>query len=153
MEEAPAADAAERGAGAPVARGALVPLGYMALIAIAVISLVTMSQNPLNLVPLLMDESPTVDSFKRLLSKNRVDRIDRGLYLYFLEHQNFATSLPALVDEAFLPSQAIVDPWGRPYEYQILREGYRIVGFDNGGVPAPTLTLTRRFPSGVFPDG
>jgi hypothetical protein len=108
-----------------------------------------MARNPLNLVPLPIDESPTIDAFRRLVSKNRIDRIDRALYIYFLENHRFAEDLPTLVRESYLSSEAIVDPWGRQYGYRSLPGGYQILGFDNGGVEDATLARTRRFPTGL----
>lgn len=138
-------------AAAPRRRLSLLPLGYLALILAALASLATMTRNPLNLVPVSLDQSPTVDAFRRLVSRNRVDRVDRALYVYFLENQRFAASLTELVGAGVLPADAIVDPWGREYSYLVLAQGYRVLGFDNGGVEDASLSRTRRFPTGVLP--
>jgi hypothetical protein len=132
-------------------RWSLLPMGYLALILVALVSLATMTRNPLNLVPVSLEQSPTVDAFRRLVSRNRVDGVDRALYVYFLENQRFATSLTELVVTGVLPADAIVDPWGREYSYQVLPQGYRVLGFDNGGVEDASLSRTRRFPTGILP--
>lgn len=135
----------------PRFRWRLLSLGYLSLILVALVSMATMNRNPLNLVPVSLDQSPTVDAFRRLLSRNRVDRVDRALYIYFLENQRFAASLSELVAAGVLPADAIIDPWGRGYSYQILPQGYRVLGFDNGGVEDASLSRTRRFPTGILP--
>ena len=126
-------------------------LGPLAVVLVGAVSLATAFWNPLNLFPIPFDESPTVDSFKRVMSRNRLEQVDHALYLYFLRHHNFAPALTQLVEEGFLPPEATRDPWGRFYAYEIRNDGYRIVGYDNGGVEDPTLTRTRSFPTGILP--
>jgi hypothetical protein len=127
--------------------------GVVLVLAVAAASLLTAAWNPLNVLPIPFDESPTVDSFKRVLSRNRLDQIDHALYLYFLEHRGFPSALADLVDEGFLPRGATRDPWGRFYAYEIRADGYRVVGYDNGGVEDATLALSRSFPTGLLPGG
>ena len=133
-------------------QGNWVPMAYVALVLVTVVSLATMALNPLNLVPLPFNQSPTVDSFKRVMSRNRMDRIDHALYLFFLEHHRFAPSLTSLTTEGLLREEIVVEPWGRYYAYEILEGGYRIIGYDNGGVEDPTLARVRRFPTGILPE-
>jgi hypothetical protein len=132
-------------------RSELLGIGYAVVLVAAAISVATLQRNPLNLVPRTLDESPTVDAFRRLISKNRIERVDHALYLYFLKHQRFAPSLTQLVEEALLPPGAVSDPWGRFYLYEVQPSGYRIVGYDNGGVEDPTLARERHFPTGLLP--
>jgi len=128
-----------------------VPIGYAVLALVVAISVLTMSRNPINLIPLPFNESPTVDSFKRLVSNNRIETIDQALYQFFLRHRRFAPSLDDLVTEGFLAEGSMADPWGRFYAYEIFPAGYRVVGFDNGGVEDPSLSRARRFPTGILP--
>jgi len=125
--------------------------GTLLVLFLAAISAATMQRNPVNLVPKTVDEIITVDAFRRVISRNRIERIDHALYLYFLEHQRFAPSLTQLVDEALLSPGAVADPWGRFYLYEVQPSGYRIVGYDNGGVEDPTLARERHFPTGLLP--
>jgi hypothetical protein len=137
----------------PAARstGGSLAFGYFLVLAVAAASVATMQRNPLNLVPRTLDESATVDAFRRLVSKNRIERVDQALYLYFLKHQRFAPSLTQLVEEALLPPDAVSDPWGRFYLYEVQPSGYRIVGYDNGGVEDASLARERHFPTGLLP--
>jgi hypothetical protein len=122
-----------------------------AVLLVAAASLATGWKNAWNLVPIPIDETPAVDAFKRTLSRNRLELIDHALYLYFLEEHQFAPALTQLTREGYLPREITRDPWGRFYAYEIRSDGYRIVGYDNGGVEDPTLTRTRSFPTGLLP--
>ena len=86
-----------------------------------------------------------VERIRSHLSQARVGRIDRALRLFYLDRQALPNSLEPLVSEGFLSARDLVDPWGRPYVFQIRPSGYSITGFGPGGLPDKAISAESRF--------
>jgi hypothetical protein len=126
-------------AAAPVARPqaspVLVGFGYLVLILLAGGALLYRGQDKLvglargetggsYLAPLV--RAAEVRSIRRAIGLSRLQRIDRGLQVYFLLTRGYPSDLRNLVTQRLLKPAALVDPWGRPIQYELLQAHYRL---------------------------
>jgi len=76
------------------------------------------------LTPLIGMEE--VRSIRDAIARSRMQRIDFAIQVYYLLNRGYPENLKYLVTAHLLRPSAILDPLGRPFEYQVLPGGYRI---------------------------
>lgn len=67
-----------------------------------------------------------VRSIRNAIARSRMQRIDFAIQVYYLLNRGYPENLKYLVTAHLLRPAGILDPVGRPFEYQILPGGYRI---------------------------
>ncbi len=142
IEEVPALAGAEiRGAARAV--GATNRFASWAFVAAALFSVSTLGVNPAT--PLkLATRSGETDLLKGYASRERIERIERAMRVFYFDLGGLPERLESLTGAGYLRPADLLDPWGRPYRYEVWPAGYRIVGFDPGGQPAAELVLQHR---------
>ena len=149
-------DLVEEGLGAAVAPGAsparsrrraLLPrAGLFLMPVVAVVSLVYSLKSPLSPFGGAGGGDPFgIDRIRVHLSQARLGRIDQALRLFHLDHQALPISLEALVQEGFLETEDLLDPWGKPYEFRIHPSGYAIRGYSPPGALRSAVSLETQF--------
>lgn len=117
-----------------------------AVLALACMSLVTRGDGPAAPWSAFGD-SATRDALRAHASQVRLERIERAIRLYYLDRGALPARLDALAGTPYLASEDLVDPWGRPFVYQLDPGGFRLVGLDANGHADPEGTLSHRFSS------
>ncbi|MFQ5876090.1 MAG: DUF4388 domain-containing protein [Acidobacteriota bacterium] len=115
---------------------ALVGLGYL-LLALAVggallfrsVSWVVRASGPEALVasalsPLMGGDA--VEVIRGEVGRSRLQRVDFALRVYYLLNRGYPVDLGYLVTSHLLHPEAIRDPWGRPFRYEVVPDGYRL---------------------------
>lgn len=128
---------------APVAGRALEWLGYAAFAAAIIVSVATMKNSPLSGMPGDLVPSGTVELIRDLVARNRIERLDEAVQVYYLQKGFYPDDLNALVKGRLVSEVTLRDPWGRSFGYVSTTEGYRIVSYDPGGVENPTRSIAR----------
>ncbi len=90
-----------------------------------------------------------LDDVRRSASMARMARIERGLQVYYLGFSRWPRTLGEVVERGLIPRYLALDPWGRPYLYELLPDRYRIIeAGPSAGRPAQamerSLTLLER---------
>jgi len=65
-------------------------------------------------------------SIRDAIARSRMQRIDFAIQVYYLLNRGYPENLKYLVTAHLLKPSAILDPFGRPFDYQVLPGGYRI---------------------------
>jgi hypothetical protein len=81
------------------------------------------------------------------VSLDRLGRVEEALQVFYLDAGSFPETLGALARSGYLGESALLDPWGRPYDYRMSPGGYVLTGHDADGRPAPELRIAHRFSS------
>ena len=76
------------------------------------------------LAPLLPRQE--MRSIRDAIARSRMQRIDFAIQVYYLLNRGYPENLRYLVTAHLLKPSAILDPLGKPFDYQILPGGYRI---------------------------
>jgi hypothetical protein len=76
------------------------------------------------LAPLV--RSGEVASIRRAIAQSRLQRVNHALEVYYLIKRGYPDVLAKLVTEGLLRPRALVDPWGRPIQYQLTASEYRL---------------------------
>lgn len=87
--------------------------------------------------PARLAASPALERLRRAASTCRLNRLERGLQVHYLDTSGWPGSLAELAAGGFVPRSLLADPWGRPYQYQLHPWGYRLgeADFGNGLIP------------------
>ncbi|HEY3175742.1 MAG TPA: DUF4388 domain-containing protein [Candidatus Polarisedimenticolia bacterium] len=118
-------------------------LGYAALAAAVLFSLLTMSDSPMPGSPRLMVPAGSIDMIHDLITRNRIDRLDEAVEIYYLQKGFYPDDLKDLVKGRLVCETTLHDPWGRSLGFISTTEGYRIIAYDAGGVENPTRSISR----------
>jgi hypothetical protein len=89
--------------------------------------------------------APATDRLRLYASMSRLERIERGVQVFYLDTGTFPASLMTLVQYGYLDAEALHDPWGRPYLFLLSPGGYQVLGQDAAGQSPPELTVSRSF--------
>ncbi len=130
--------------------------GYAALAAIVAVSLLTVGGSPLSGTPVALAPSGAVDKIMDLVARNRMDRIDEAVQIYYLQKGFFPDDLRDLVQGRLMPESALHDPWGRSFGFISTPDGYRIIAYEEGGAENESRTIVHRIhklPVEAAPDG
>lgn len=118
----------------------------LALVAFAGVGVVgaTLSSNPFT--PWRMaSQTAATDQLRTYSSLYRLERIEQALRTHYFDRGSYPTLLAELAAGSYVDSADLLDPWGRPYGYQLSPGGYRLFGVDADGQPAPSLDISYRF--------
>jgi len=138
------------GAPAPAAHrqsGAL-RAALLLLPALAALSMVFATRSPLSPLGSNGSDPFGVDRIRLHMSQARLARIDQALHLYHLDRQGLPATLEILVREGFLRHGDLLDPWQRPYVYEIGPGGYSITGYGASGTPDRQVSIYNEFGGG-----
>jgi hypothetical protein len=132
-------------AAAGALRSRLLPRVLVAVVAIAaLLSLLTLHLNPLTPWH-LSGAGEQTERLKTFASRGRLERISRSLEIFYLDTGGFPPNLQGLATAGYLAAADLLDPWGRPYAYDLKPQGYALAGLAGDGEITPSLTLTHRF--------
>jgi hypothetical protein len=86
----------------------------------------------------------TTDSaaVKFRLNQMRLNQIDSSLMMYFYVHGSLPLKLQELVDGDYLRDDDILDPWARPYLYDVSGDTY-ILSTPAAAIPGPAVGRTQ----------
>ncbi len=85
-----------------------------------------------------------VELLKDYASRARLERVGEAVRVFYFDLAVLPDRLDALARAGYLRPADLVDPWGRPYQYEAGPSGYRVVGLDGSGRAAPDLVLEHR---------
>jgi hypothetical protein len=93
----------------------------------------------------LLEASPMTERLRLYAAMSRLERIERAVQVFYLDAGTFPADLAALVQYGYLDPALLLDPWGRPYRFQLSPGGYQLMGQDASGKALPELTVSRHF--------
>jgi hypothetical protein len=85
------------------------------------------------------------DLLKTYASQARLERIENALQVFYYDLGSVPSDLGALVRARYLDPGDLLDPWGRPYQFQVSPGGYEILGADARGTGNEDLAVRRAF--------
>lgn len=85
------------------------------------------------------------DRLRAYVSRAKLERVERAIQTFYLDHGTAPERLRALVAGGYLAHDDVLDPWGRPVSYEVRGDGYVLSGADAAGQPAEELTLVHPF--------
>lgn len=99
-----------------------------------------------------------LEDFKRAVSACRLDRLERGLQVHYLDTSGWPGSLGELAAGGYVSPALLTDPWGRPYQFELHPWGYRLGEVDLGPGMMPQarehrFTVLERSARGVIGQG
>ena len=89
-------------------------------------------------------QDDATDTLHRLASRQRLERIELALEIFYLDRGRFPDTLYELT-AGYLGPADLLDPWGRPYGYAISTGGFRVAGYDADGRLDEELVVSHRF--------
>ena len=116
---------------------------YLILAAGIAVSVATMNNSPLSGAPSLLAPGASIDLIDDLIARNRVERLDEAVQVYYLQKAFYPDNLRDLVKGHLVLESTIQDPWARGFGYLSSPEGYRIIAYDEGGVENPGRSVAR----------
>jgi hypothetical protein len=90
-------------------------------------------------------QDDATDTLHRLASRQRLERIELGLEIFYLDLGRFPGNLPELTAGGYLDPEDLLDPWGQHYGYEISGGGFRVAGYDADGRLDDELFVSHRF--------
>ena len=144
IEEVTLADAPVQAAAGALGPSAFPRVLVVLVAVVALLSLLTLHRNPLTPWHLAGAGAQT-ERLKTFASRGRLERIARSLEVFYLDTGTLPGSLDLLATAGYLSASDLLDPWGRPYAYQLASQGYGVAGRTPGGEISQALTLTHRF--------
>ena len=144
IEEVTLADAPMQAAAEALGPSALPRILVGVVVALSLVSLFTLHLNPLRPWHLAGAGAQT-ERLKTFASRGRLERIERSLEVFYLDTGTLPGNLDLLASAGYLSGSDLLDPWGRPYAYQLASQGYGLAGRTPAGGISEALTLTHRF--------
>jgi Domain of unknown function (DUF4388)/Type II secretion system (T2SS), protein G len=80
----------------------------------------------------LVDGSRETEVLKTYASKNRLERLEHAVQVYYLDHGSIPESLEAVSRAGYVRPAELKDPWGRRYAFMADGSGYQISGQARG---------------------
>jgi len=118
--------------------------GYAALAAVVAVSALTIGGSPLSGTPVSLAPSGAVEKIMDLVARNRMDRIDEAVQIYYLQKGFFPDDLRDLIKGKLVPDTALRDPWGRSFGFISTPDGYRIIAYEEGGAENTDRTIVHQ---------
>jgi hypothetical protein len=82
-------------------------------------------------------QPPMLKSTQELMlqgvSRTRLERLDRAVLAYDLQHGTVPRTLSELVSQGLVDPSYLSDPWARPFHYALTENGYLLSAVDNAG--------------------
>lgn len=100
-------------------------------------------KDPLKLTVLPFFAQSGTDTLKRTASLTRMQAVDSAVLLYFHLIGTLPEKLEDLVQQNCITPDQLVDPWSRPYEYQVQEDAYILAGHTSDGSPDDGLQIER----------
>ncbi|MGH9867624.1 MAG: DUF4388 domain-containing protein [Candidatus Polarisedimenticolia bacterium] len=122
---------------------ALERMGYGAVAVAVAWSLLTMGQSPRSGMPRDLIPWGAVERVQDLVARNRVERLDEAVQVYYLQKGFYPDDLRELVKGGLASELALKDTWGRGFGFISTTRGYRIIAYDEGGVENESRSLSR----------
>jgi len=144
IEEVTLADAPVQVATGVLGPSALPRILVALVAALALLSLLTLHLNPLTPWH-LSGAGVQTERLKTFASRGKLERIARSLEVFYLDTGSLPPSLDLLATGGYLSRSDLLDPWGRPYAYQLAAQGYGLAGRTSAGDISEGLSLTHRF--------
>jgi uncharacterized protein DUF4388 len=126
----------------PVARVASATPGYVmgiVALALAVAGILAQRGSPFAVVGLPPLFKGSYDLLMQGVSTVRLERLDRALLAYHLNHGMVPHTLEDLVTEGLVDRSYLKDPWARPFHYALTENGYLLSGVDDTGRSTPPV--------------
>ncbi|HKY31770.1 MAG TPA: DUF4388 domain-containing protein [Candidatus Polarisedimenticolia bacterium] len=127
--------------------------GYLLVAGAVAASLATMGGSPFSGMPRHLIPAGSVERIQDLVARNRVQRLDEAVQVYYLQKGFYPDDLKELVKGRLVGEQTLRDPWGRSFGFISTTEGYRIIAYEPGGVENPARSLGRARPPIAMPGG
>ncbi len=121
-------------------------VGYVLVSGAVLLSLGTMKHSPVSGMPQDLVPSGAVERMRELVARNRIERIDEAIQVFYLQKGFYPDDLEAIVKGRLVSDTTLRDPWGRGYGYVSTTDGYRIIAYGPGGVENPDRSITRDLP-------
>jgi hypothetical protein len=118
-------------------------IGYLVLLGAVVASLATIERSPFSGSPRLLAPPGALEEINELVCRNRIERIDEAVQIYYLQKGFYPDDLKDLVRGRLVPESTLYDPWGRTFGFISLTDGYRIIAYNSGGVENPDRSVVR----------
>ncbi len=115
----------------------------IALIAMA--SLVTSWNNPFSFYKTASRYMPVAEDIKLSISRNRLEKINFALQVYFFNFRKYPSDLSYLVASGIVSQKELMDPWGRPYSFELGKSSYLVYGFNSEGGKSQELVVYHKF--------
>ncbi len=116
---------------------------YAVLMAWVAVSLATVARSRFSGLPGDLIPSGTIDQMDDLITRNRIERIDDAVQVYYLQKGFYPDDMKELATGRLVSRCALHDPWGRSFGFISTTEGYRIVAYDPGGVENSSRSIER----------
>jgi hypothetical protein len=114
------------------------------VLGLALLGAATLHRNPLT--PWRVSGvSEQTARLKTYASRGRLERVHRAIQVFYLDGGTMPPRLESLASAGHLHPLDLLDPWGRPYGYELRPDGYTLAGLDGSGSASPALRLTHRF--------
>jgi len=129
-------------AASPAARVASATPGYvLAFVALvlAAAGVVAQRGEPFGVVGLPPLLKGSYDLLMQGVSHVRLERLDRAILAYHLNHGAVPHTLEDLVSEGLVDRSYLKDPWERPFHYALTESGYLLSGVDDTGRTTPPV--------------
>ena len=124
--------------------GLLVRAVTVVVLGFAFLALGTIDTNPITPWKLGAREGST-DRLRTYASRVRVERIEHAIRVFYLDTGSVPDRLDLLAGNGYLDRRDLLDPWGRPYGYDLSGGSFRLFGLDAGGEASEELTVSRTF--------
>jgi hypothetical protein len=118
-------------------------MGYGMLAAWAAVSLMTMNRSPLSGTTREIASGSTIEAMRDLVARNRIERLDEAVQVYYLQKQFYPDDLRELVRGGLVGEECLKDPWGRGIGFLSSTGGYRLISYEEGGVENPGRSVAR----------
>jgi len=90
-------------------------------------------------------QDDATDTLHRLASRQRLERIELALEIFYLDLGRFPDNLYEVTAGGYLDPADLLDPWGQRYGYLISAGGFRVSGYNADGQPDDELFVFHRF--------
>ena len=117
--------------------------GYAGLFLVATLSLLTSRLGPLSGSPRMLIPAESQDRVEQLVTRNRIERLDEAVNVYFLQKGFLPDDLRDLVKGGLIAPSGLTDADGRLFGFVVTTGGYRIIAYDDGGVENTGRSLAR----------
>ena len=116
----------------------------LAILGFAAVAFVTLPDNRWTPWRLGLQDEAT-ETLHRLASRQRLERLEAGMEIFYLDRGTFPSDLGDLTAGGYLDDADLLDPWGRSYDYHRSSGGFRVSGLGADGEADEELVLSHRF--------
>jgi Domain of unknown function (DUF4388) len=117
----------------------------IAVAALAYFAVSMQPKNPLNLLTFPPRPVEMIENLNKSVSLLRLRRLTEAVDTFYLTSGKYPLSLDVLVNADLVSQPELLDPWGRPYNYNLRQEKYYLVGFDPSGKTDIDLFFSNNF--------